>query len=174
MFLYSVWVSERLGDLWRHRLVGLFTSPTEAEGARERALTDGGLAPAAGSVFKEWPDRIEWGTGFVSPGGRVGEWPPVAPRPNLRFVWLEREKVTTIFYLWHEYGEGRILDTEKALGVYTAAKHVLEAVRTLAPMPGFCDFPDGFRCAELALGRSYGSESPVKFWDDEPLDNSGP
>lgn len=174
MFLNSVWVSERSGDLWRHRLVGLFSSPAEAERARDRSLSEAGLSAAAGSISRAWPDRLEWATGFFSSGGSVREQRHVASRPSLRFVWLEGDEVGTVYYLWHEYGEGQILLTEKALGVFTNATRVLEAVKALVLMPGFCDFPDGFCCAELVLGRTYGSDSPVASWDDEPLDHSEP
>jgi hypothetical protein len=59
--------------------------------------------------------------------------------------------MTTVYLLLHVYQNPSSGEVTKTIGIYSSAEKAMAAAETQRKLPGFSDYPDGFRCQEVEL-----------------------
>jgi hypothetical protein len=76
------------------------------------------------------------------------------PRGHVHIA--ENENKMVVFILHHVAREDAADEDWKLLGVYSSEETATAAINRFRPLPGFRDYPDGFRCEPYELDKESG------------------
>lgn len=167
--IWSLWHWQGAADDWMaqddelpHLLLGHFARRSHAEEARERLRQRPGL--------REWKlgfwighERLDgdggWDQGFFNPWNDDGMSADLAdvmqlPEPTPAGM------PATMFHVWHfqfRYPAAPIDPwSAKGIGLFSSPANAAAAIAHRRRQPGFCKWPDGFRCYRRRLGVAFG------------------